>query len=192
MITLATAGEVDATGLLFCRVLCRWLGSNQLDFSKSSLILQIFEQPTKDISMKKIIQFLFSTKITEKRTSIALLVFRVLLSLSLFNTHGLKKILHFEETLAHIPDPFGFGSELSTYIALFANLVCPVFVVLGLFTRVAILPIVGITLSGFFIVHASDPWSVKDIPLMYSMSFLLLLYLGPGTYALDKKLFKKQ
>jgi putative oxidoreductase len=141
--------------------------------------------------MQKIIRPLISTKITEAKTSIALLVFRVLLSISLFNTHGLKKILDFEGTLQHIPDPFGFGSEFSAYMAVFANVICPVFVVLGLFTRAAILPIVGITLSGFFIVHASDPWAVRDIPFMYSLSFLLLLYLGAGKYSLDAKLLKK-
>jgi putative oxidoreductase len=103
----------------------------------------------------------------------------------------LKKILDFEGTLQHIPDPFGFGSEFSAYMAVFANVICPVFVVLGLFTRAAILPIVGITLSGFFIVHASDPWAVRDIPFMYSLSFLLLLYLGAGKYSLDAKLLKK-
>ena len=141
--------------------------------------------------MRKIIQPLVSTKITATKTSIALFVFRVLLSISLFNTHGLKKILDFEGTLQHIPDPFGFGSEFSAYMAVFANIICPVFVALGLFTRATILPIVGITLSGFFIVHANDPWAVRDIPLMYSLSFLLLLYLGPGKYSLDTKLFKK-
>ena len=141
--------------------------------------------------MKTIVQTLFSTKITENKTSMSLFVFRILLSISLFNTHGLKKILDFEGTLQHIPDPFGFGSEFSAYMAVFANVICPIFVVLGLFTRAAILPIVGITLSGFFIVHASDPWSVRDVPLMYSLSFLLLLYLGPGKYSLDAKLFNK-
>lgn len=141
--------------------------------------------------MKTIIQTLFSTKITERKTNLALLVFRILLSVSLFNTHGLKKIRDFEGTLEHIPDSFGFGSEFSAYMAVFANVICPVFIIFGLFTRAAILPIVGITLSGFFIVHAADPWAVRDIPLMYSLSFLLLLYLGPGKYSLDVKLFKK-
>ncbi len=141
--------------------------------------------------MKRMITSFVSTKITEHKTSTALLIFRVLLSISLFNTHGLKKILDFEGTLEHIPDPFGFGSEFSAYMAVFANIICPVFVAFGLFTRAAILPIIGITLSGFFIVHATDPWAVKDIPLMYSLSFLLLLYLGPGKYSLDAKLFNK-
>lgn len=141
--------------------------------------------------MQKIIQPLLITKVADAKASTALFVFRVLLSLSLFNTHGLKKIVDFEGTLAHIPDPFGFGSEFSAYMAVFANVICPVFVILGLFTRAAILPIVGITLAGFFIVHAADPWSVRDVPLMYSLSFLLLLYLGPGKYSLDAKLFNK-
>ncbi|WP_350292642.1 DoxX family protein [uncultured Croceitalea sp.] len=141
--------------------------------------------------MKTTIQRLLATHLSFERTSMGLLIFRIVLAISLLNTHGLKKILHFEETLQHIPDPFGFGSEFSTYFAIFANVVCPIFIIAGLFTRLAIIPILSITLSGFFIVHFNDPWPVKDVPLMYSLSFMLLLYLGPGRNSLDNKFLKK-
>ncbi|WP_299243354.1 DoxX family protein [uncultured Aquimarina sp.] len=141
--------------------------------------------------MKTKLNTLLSSNITKSKVDIALLVFRVCLALSLFNTHGLKKVFHFSETLEHIPDPLGIGGTLSTYFAIFANVVCPLFVMLGLLTRIAILPIISITLLGFFIVHISDPWVVKDVPLMYSLSFLVLLYLGPGSHSLDYKFFKK-
>ena len=130
--------------------------------------------------------WLFDTSFNTKRFNITLLVFRVLLSLSLVNTHGLKKVIHFEETLQHIPDPIGIGSELSAYIAIFSNIICPAFIIMGLFTRPFILPIVSTTLIGFFIVHGQDPWPIRDVPFMYSLSFLVLLVLGPGKYSVDQ------
>ena len=137
-------------------------------------------------------KFVLSTDINPGRLHLSLFVYRVLISLSLLNTHGIKKALNFEETLAHIPDPLGIGSTASTYFALLANVVCPVFIVLGFFTRAAIIPVLSITLTGFLVVHVSDPWPIKDVPLMYSIAFSLLLILGPGKYALDHKLFNPQ
>ena len=121
-----------------------------------------------------------------------LLLFRVLVSLSMINTHGVKKILDFEGTIAHIPDPIGIGGEASAVMAIIANIVAPVFVIIGLGTRVAILPILSVTLMGFFVVHGNDPWSVRDVPLMYSLSYLTLFFLGAGKYSLDAKLFSKK
>lgn len=97
--------------------------------------------------------------------------------------------MHYNETLSHIPDPLGIGSTASTYFAIVANIISPIFVLLGLGTRIAVLPILAVTLTGFFIVHISDPWAVKDVPLMYSIAFSLILVLGPGKHSLDNKFF---
>ncbi len=121
-----------------------------------------------------------------------LLLFRVLVSVSMINTHGMKKILDFKGTVAHIPDPIGIGGEASAVMAIVANIVAPIFVILGLGTRAAILPILGVTLMGFFVVHGSDPWPVRDVPLMYSLAYLALFFLGAGKYSLDAKLFSKR
>lgn len=134
---------------------------------------------------------IFSAKQHEFTTNSALLVFRVLVSLSMINTHGMKKLLNFQETVNHIPDPMGLGGEASAVIAIIANIVAPVFVIFGLATRLAVIPILGVTLAGFFIVHGNDPWAVRDVPLMYSLAYSLLFFIGAGKYSLDYKLFKK-
>ncbi|MEO0553146.1 MAG: DoxX family protein [Bacteroidota bacterium] len=144
------------------------------------------------LNLKYVMSSIMNTNMPSNRLDIALLVYRLLISLSLINTHGLKKLLDFEGSVAHIPDPFGMGGELSTYFAIFANVICPMFIILGLFTRLAILPIVAITLSGLLLVHYTDPWPVKDVPLMYSLAFFLLLYLGPGKYSMDYGLTQKK
>jgi len=123
-------------------------------------------------------------------TNGALLAFRVLVSISMINTHGWKKITDIEGTIAHIPDPFGIGGVLSAYLSVGANIFLAGFVALGVFTRLSSIGILSVTLVGFFIVHGNDPWPVRDVPLMYSLAFLLILVLGPGKYSLDEKISK--
>lgn len=121
-------------------------------------------------------------------TNASLLAFRAMVSLSMINTHGWKKIKDIAGTMEHIPDPFGIGGALSTYMAIGANIFLAGFVALGLFTRLSAVGILSVTLVGFFVVHGHDPWPVRDVPLMYSLAFLLILVLGPGKYSLDEKI----
>ena len=141
--------------------------------------------------MKTTLQKVFSYQPEFLSQDITLLLFRVLVSLSMINTHGMKKLLDFEGTVQHIPDPLGVGGEVSTVIAIMANIIAPIFVILGLGTRFAILLILSVTLMGFFIVHGNDPWPIRDVPLMYSLVYLALFFLGAGKYSLDDKFFKK-
>ncbi|MEM9681183.1 MAG: DoxX family protein [Bacteroidota bacterium] len=141
--------------------------------------------------MKAVIQKLVSSESVFLSKDSTLLLFRVLVSLSMINTHGLKKIMNYSDTVNHMPDPFGMGGEVSAIIAIIVNIVGPVFVILGLGTRLAILPILSVTLMGFFVVHGNDPWPVRDVPLMYSIAYLALFFLGAGTYSLDHRLFRR-
>ena len=128
------------------------------------------------------------TEVDKKVLDLSLLGYRILLASSLFLVHGWPKVQNFQEVLGKLPDPFGFGALTSALLTIFANVVCPIFIALGLFTRAMILPILAVTLTGFFIVHAGDPAKVKDMPFMYSLAFLLLLVLGPGKHALDNRI----
>lgn len=135
---------------------------------------------------------IFSPWANELTSNITLLGFRILVSISMINTHGMKKLLDFEATIQHIPDPMGLGGKMSAIIAIIANIVAPIFIIFGLGTRLAVLPILSVTLTGFLIVHGSDPWPIRDVPLMYSLAYLLVFFMGAGKYSIDYKLFKKQ
>lgn len=141
--------------------------------------------------MVNLIKSIFSAEVNKTHVDLGLLFFRILVAGGMINTHGLKKILDFEGTVQHIPDPFGMGGFTSAVIAIVANIVCAAFVIFGLFTRLNALFILNLTLVGFFIVHGSDPWPVRDIPFMYSIAFGLILFLGAGRYSLDNLIQNK-
>ncbi len=131
---------------------------------------------------------LLLTDLPSGRVSIALLLFRLGIGGSMIHTHGMKKLLNFQESLGHIPDPFGVGAYPSMVIALLGNLLFAAFVMVGFMTRISALFICSITLVGLLVVHAADPWTIKDVPYMYTLAFGLIFILGPGRYSLDHQL----
>jgi putative oxidoreductase len=132
------------------------------------------------------VKTLFINIIGENKTAnLVLLGFRVLLSAEMIAVHGIKKIVNWDSELLHLPNPLGLDATLNLLVAAAANLVMPVLVMFGLCTRLAVLPMLSVTLMGYFVVHAHDSLAVRDMPFMYSLCELLLFFLGGGKYALD-------
>ncbi|WP_167511680.1 DoxX family protein [Flavobacterium nitrogenifigens] len=115
----------------------------------------------------------------------ALLVFRILLAVELFRVHGMKKFRVENGQKEHVPNPLHLPEKLNGLVATFSDTVIPFFIILGLGTRLAVLPTIGVTAIGYFVVHKNDSLEVRDVPYMYTLSLLLLLALGAGTYSLD-------
>ncbi|WP_026728871.1 DoxX family protein [Flavobacterium denitrificans] len=115
----------------------------------------------------------------------ALLIFRVLLAVELFRVHGMKKFRVENGQKEHVPNPLHLPEKLNGLVATFSDTIIPFFIILGLGTRLAVLPTIGVTAIGYFVVHKNDSLEVRDVPYMYTLSLLLLLALGAGTYSLD-------
>ena len=115
----------------------------------------------------------------------ALLAFRVLLAIELFRVHGMKKFRVENGQKEHVANPLQLPEKLNGLVATFSDTVIPFFIILGLGTRLAVLPTIGVTAIGYFVVHKNDSLEVRDVPYMYTLSLLLLLALGAGTYSLD-------
>lgn len=117
--------------------------------------------------------------------NIFFLIFRTLLAIQLFRVHGLQKFRLMESHTEIIPNPLGLPYKLNALIAAFSALVVPILIILGLGTRLAVLPTIAMTAIGYFVIHRKDSLEVKDIPYMYTISLLLILALGAGKYSLD-------
>ena len=135
--------------------------------------------------MKRLLQHIVSVSPSAGTFNIAMLLFRTILSLELMVVHGFKKIGINVAEAEKVPNPLHLPEWFNNAFAVSANLVFPVLVILGFFTRIAALPILAITLTGYFVLHWNDALLVKDTPFMYSLSYLLILVLGPGRYSVD-------
>ena len=118
----------------------------------------------------------------------AMLVFRILLALELFRVHGLKKFRVENGQKEHVPNPLHLPEKLNGLVATFSDTVVPFLIMLGIGTRLVVLPTIGVTAIGYFVVHRKDSLEVRDVPYMYTLSLLLILALGAGTYSLDHNL----
>lgn len=120
---------------------------------------------------------------------IGLLIFRLGVG-GLMASHGWPKLMSFTERMDTFPDPIGLGSPTSLALATFAEFFCSIAVILGLWTRWAALPILTTMGVAAFIFHANDPWSAKELPVLFFISFLSLFFLGGGRFSLDRMFFK--
>ena len=137
----------------------------------------------------EILKTILYTDVGSAANNWALFSFRVLMAVELFRVHGLRKFHSADGKPEVVPNPFGLPQSLNNLVATFADTVVPVFLVLGLGTRLAVLPTIGVTLTGYFVVHRKDPIAVRDSPYTYSVILLLVLILGPGTISFDQCLY---
>ena len=103
-------------------------------------------------------------------------------SLLLLHVHGLPKIFHFSEELTRIEDPFGLGPYMSLLPAIFAEVICPIFIILGIGTRLACVPIIGVLLVAMLFVHPG--WSIAEgqFGWLLLIIFTTLAITGPGKW----------
>ena len=139
--------------------------------------------------MDEIIKYLLFSDLGSEINNWAALFFRVLLMLELFRVHGMKKFRVQNGEKEHVPNPLGLPDKLNALVATFSDTVVPFLVAIGFGTRLFLLPTIGVTAIGYFVVHRKDAIEVRDVPYMYTLSMLFLWVIGPGSYSIDHYLF---
>lgn len=141
--------------------------------------------------MKKIL----SPDVSPDVKDFMLLLIRVAAGVLLITSHGFPKFqaLTSGEPVKFI-DFMGMGATLSMTLSMFAEFICASFVVLGLFTRLAAVPLVINMCVIVFYVHGSDPLIAKELPVLYLVAFVIILFMGSGKHSLDtlvhRRIFK--
>ncbi len=130
---------------------------------------------------------LISTAINLSLVHVWLLIFRVGVA-GLMLTHGYPKLMKVFSGDMQFGDPLGIGQEISLILAAFAEGICSLLIILGLGTRLATIPVIITMVTAAFIVHASDPFSRQELPILYILAFTTLLITGPGKYSVDQKI----
>ena len=129
--------------------------------------------------------FLFGPGPWTTLPSLGLLVLRISLGGLMAYLHGWDKYIGMADMVEEFPDPFGIGSDISLYLAIFAEVGCSALLVLGLLTRWAALPL-AITMGvAAFIVLGADPIPDRELPILYLAAYLTLFISGPGRYSAD-------
>ena len=137
---------------------------------------------------KALLKRFFSTgSVSGSLASLGLLVLRVAVC-AMMLTHGMDKLLHFSDKSQGF-DPIGIGGTLSLSLVIFAEVFCSVALLLGLFTRLAAIPLI-IAMCVAVSVHAGQGFANMELALLYLTVYVAVLIIGPGRYSIDRLLWK--
>lgn len=116
----------------------------------------------------------------------ALFLLRFAAGITILLFHGIPKLRQVLEGNMNFADPFGIGSAASLYLAVFAEVICSCFIMIGLFTRLALFPLIINMAAAFFIIHGGDGFAVKEPAFLYLCIFITLFLTGPGKFSIDR------
>lgn len=107
--------------------------------------------------------------------------------------HGYGKLTRWlnQGTEVSFANPLGIGEVPTLFLAIIAELICPILIIIGLRTRLAaILPALTMATAAF-VIHIDDPWSKMEFSLLYLTGFLSIILIGPGKWSLDGKIGRR-
>ena len=106
--------------------------------------------------------------------------------------HGLPKLMSFAERASRFPDPLGVGSPMSLALAIFGEVFCSFFLILGLGARLFAVPYAFTMLVAGFVVHAGDPWEDREKAMLFLLLGVVVALTGPGRFSLDAWLRRRR
>ncbi|WP_319591801.1 DoxX family protein [uncultured Draconibacterium sp.] len=133
---------------------------------------------------------LFQTKLNDTGVDLSLLLLRLATG-GFMLTHGIPKLQRLLAGEMQFGDPLGLGPEVSLVLAVFAEVVCSILIVLGLGTRLAVIPSIVTMAVAAFIAHGADPFGRKELALLYLVGYIVLLLSGSGKFSVDRLISRK-
>ena len=127
---------------------------------------------------------LMSTNYAPGAFNVAMLLLRLTFGVLMMH-HGYGKLTGFNETAAHMPHFLGMSSTITTALVVFAEFFCALFIVLGLFTRLACVPLVINMCYALVMAHKGDFFGQGEMATLYLCAFIVLLLVGPGRISVD-------
>ncbi len=125
----------------------------------------------------------FFWSIKSYSTDVGLLLLRIVLG-TLMMSHGWDKLMNFADA-EKFPDPLGVTGPVSAMLTIFAELICSGFLVLGLFSRAALIPLIFTMLVVIFIVAAGTDLGEREHAILFLVPYISLWLTGPGRYSID-------
>lgn len=127
---------------------------------------------------------LLSIQYSEGMFNFSMLLLRLAFGGLMLLNHGMDKLMHFAAYESKFYNFMGMGNRASLVLAIFAEVFCSLFVVLGLFTRFAVIPLIVTMLVAIFSVHAGQ-FAKAEMAVLYGSVFFVLLFCGPGKVSVD-------
>ena len=132
---------------------------------------------------------LLSTKYSAGAFSTAMLVLRLGMGI-LMLMHGYGKLTNFSATVPNMPIIFGISKTVATVLIIFAEFFCSLFLILGLLTRLATIPLIIATCVMIFKIHNGKIFGDGEHAALFLIGYIVLLLVGPGKASVDSMMGK--
>lgn len=141
--------------------------------------------------MKKINYFSSGTSTTN--VDIAALILRLIAGSFMIYGHGWGKFKKFfsDEAIEFV-DPFGISATATLGLVVFSEFICAILIIIGLMTRLALIPLIITMLYAGFVIHGADSFREQELSLFYAFVYISIFLLGPGKYSLDRLIKKRR
>ena len=134
----------------------------------------------------------FNSKTTPVIFDIVIFIVRLLVGFAMIS-HGFPKLqMLIEGGDIQFFDFIGLGPKITLGLTVFAEFVCSIFIILGLFTRVAAGFLVFTMMIAAFVVHSSDSFDKREMSLLYLSIYLIIISLGAGKISVDHMIEKRR
>lgn len=134
----------------------------------------------KNLTMKK----LFSIRYSAASFNTAMLLLRVGAGILIF-PHGYQKLMNYDALKVKFLSFLGLGSEVSLILAIIAECLGGILLVLGLCTRAATIPLLVVMFVAMSRAHNFQVFGDAEKPAVFFLVFLTILFLGPGRMSVD-------
>jgi putative oxidoreductase len=130
-----------------------------------------------------------------------ILIIRIIIGI-LMAFYGYEKLVHFQEMAAsdfwaNNVSFLGQKGAFPLALTVFAEFFCSLLLIIGLFTRLSLLPLlfcmayIFLVIFPFSIISSGDNGMEINTTFFYFIIYLGLYFTGPGKYSLDYMLLKK-
>lgn len=133
--------------------------------------------------------FLFPQYLRGRAISFLLLFLRLFFG-ALFFMHGLDKLTNFNSLSETYPSVMGLGSYTTLMITIFCEFACSMFLMVGLVTRIILIPMIIAMAVAFFDIH-DGMMPEGELALIFLIVFIVLFMTGSGRYSIDYLIDRK-
>lgn len=104
--------------------------------------------------------------------------------------HGYDKLVNFAKYKGQFMSFLGLGQTTSLALVVFAEFFCALFIIIGLFTRLAAIPIIVTMCVALFKAHNGQIFGEGEMAMLYLACFVTILLMGPGRVSVDGMIAK--
>ncbi|MEO8854189.1 MAG: DoxX family protein [Ginsengibacter sp.] len=127
---------------------------------------------------------LISTKYSSGAFNFGMFILRIVLGL-LVASHGYAKLIKFGSLRYKFMNFMHLGSTASLSLVIFAEFFCSIFLILGLFTRLASVFVIITMVVVVFVASHGNIFDEGERGAIYLASAIMVLLCGPGKISID-------